>query len=229
MGAAAIKEYAIGAGASLVGIADLATFADYPTLPPDLLTPYTRAVSMAIAIDREIVSRIDQLPTKEYAAHCRQTNALLNALGPSVADWIERQGHNAYPIPASEFIDKDKLMGHISHKAVARMAGIGWQGKQLLIISPEYGPHIRLITVLTDMPLAPDGPVANRCASCHKCADACPVGAIRNVHPAADHYASRDEALEFEKCRARTKANSQMPEVGHPICGVCIKACPWGK
>ena len=48
------------------------------------------------------------------------------------------------------------LFGNISHKAVARTEGIGWQGKSLLIVSPQYGPRIRLATVLTDMPLEPD-------------------------------------------------------------------------
>ncbi len=76
---------------------------------------------------------------------------------------------------------KPTSWAHISHKAVARMAGLGWQGKSLLLINPEYGPRVRLVTILTDMPLTPDGPVKNRCGACLECVQACPASAIKNA------------------------------------------------
>ena len=223
-----LKEFSLKSGASLVGIADLAHFRDYPTFPPDLLAPYTRAVSVALALDPNIIETIDQLPTIEYADHSRAVNEKLNAMATSIVRWITGRGPKAHAVPASAFADPDKLMGHISHKAVARMAGVGWQGKSLLIVTPEFGPRVRLVTVLTDMPLTPDGPIRNRCAECTNCTDACPVGAIRCVLPALEHYASREEALDFGACNSRTITNNAMPGIGARVCGVCIRACPWG-
>ena len=108
------------------------------------------------------------------------------------------------------------------------MAGIGWQGKSLLVVSPEYGPRIRLATVLTDMSLAPDGPIKCRCGACTECTEACPVGAIWNA-TVDGMYTSREEALYFSRCAGRTHENSQIPGIGARICGVCVRACPHGK
>jgi len=225
---AEIKRFALDSGASLVGVADLADFRDYPTFPPDLLAPFTRAVSMAVALDSGVIDAIDQLPTEEYADHYRAVNEKLNCIAEKTANWIIERGHKAHAVPASAFADPDRLMGHISHKAVARMAGIGWQGKSLLIVTPEFGPRVRLVTLLTDMPLTPDGPIKNRCAECTKCTEACPVGAIRCVLPAGGHYASREEAIDFDVCNDRTISNNALPGIGARVCGVCVRACPWG-
>jgi len=54
-------------------------------------------------------------------------------------------------------------------------------------------------------------------------------GAIRGVGT-KDRYASREEALYFERCRDRlTQENAKLTDVGVPICGVCIKVCPFGR
>jgi len=224
-----LKRFAINNGASLVGVADLGHFRNYPTFPPDLTEPYTRAVSVAIALDDGVIDAIEQLPTVQYADHYRAVNEELNAIAEKIVNWIIEHGHKAHAVPASAFADPERLMGHISHKAVARMAGIGWQGKSLLIVTPDFGPRVRLVTVLTDMPLAPDGPIENRCGECTKCTEACPVGAIRCVLPAGEHYSSRDEAIDFATCNDRTIANNSLPGIGARVCGVCVRACPWGE
>jgi len=61
------------------------------------------------------------------------------------------------------------------------MAGLGWQGKSLLIINPKYEPRVRYATFLTDLPLTPDEPIENKCGKCKQCIKACPVGAIKNL------------------------------------------------
>jgi epoxyqueuosine reductase QueG len=108
------------------------------------------------------------------------------------------------------------------------MAGIGWQGKSLLVISPQFGPRIRLATVLTAMPLDADGPVRNRCGRCRECVKACPASAIKNV-TTEGHYADRDEALFFGRCAAKTLEFRNRPGIGARICGVCVRACPFGR
>jgi len=223
-----IKEFARTSGATLVGVADLAHFRDYPTFPPDLLLPFTCAVSIAVALEDDVIDAIDQLPTIEYADHYRAVNEKLNGIAGKVVNWIKERGHKAHAVPASAFADPDRLMGHISHKAVARMAGIGWQGKSLLIVTEDFGPRVRLVTVLTDMPLTPDGPIKNRCGECANCTEACPVGAIKCVLPIGEYYASRDEAIDFGACNDRTISNNAIPGIGARVCGVCVRACPWG-
>lgn len=226
---AELKTFCRSSGADLAGIADLAPFQEgWPTLPSDLLLAYTRAVSVGLRLDDTIMDAIAGHPTTDYAEQYRALNADLDRLTAAISAWIIKKGYRAEAVAASKIMDMDKLLGAVSHKAIARMAGIGWQGKSLLIVSPEFGPRIRLATVLTDMPLMPDGPIRNRCGSCTECTEACPAKAIRNV-TAVDGYADREEALFFDRCVNRTYENSLLPGIGARICGVCVRACPHGK
>lgn len=224
-----LKVFCKSSGADLAGIADLAPFHQgWPTLPADLLLPYTRAVSVAVRLNNDIVNAIHTHPTIEYAEHYFAVNADLDRLTAEITAWITGRGYGAEAVPASKIMDLEGLLGAISHKAVARMAGVGWQGKSLLIVSPEFGPRIRLATVLTDMPLRADGPIENRCGSCTACINDCPVAAIRNTSAGA-RYSSREEALIFGRCAERTYENSLRPGINARICGVCVRACPYGR
>jgi epoxyqueuosine reductase len=224
-----LKSFCLARGADCTGIADLAPFkAGWVVLPENLIDSYTCAVSIAKRLDDEIMDEIDRGPTVRYADHYREVNTHLDAIAAAVTGWIEKQGYRAKTIPASFIADEENLLGNISHKAVARMAGIGWQGKSLLIVNPEHGPRIRLTTVLTDMPLSPDGPLKNRCGACTECAKACPASAIRNVNTQS-RYGTREDALYFSRCAEQTLRNKDLPGIGARICGVCVKVCPFGK
>jgi epoxyqueuosine reductase QueG len=224
-----LKNFCKSSGADLVGIADLEPLKHgLPTVPESILARFKYAVSVAIRLDTEIINSITDHPTPEYAGHYRNINASLDALTSGLVQWILQQGYHAQAIPASRIVDETNLLGNVSHKAVARMAGIGWQGKSLLIISPEFGPKIRLATVLTDMDIEPDTPVKNRCGECSECAKACPASAIKNVSTNS-YYTDRHDALYFNRCADKTWEFNEMPGIGARICGVCVKACPFGR
>jgi epoxyqueuosine reductase QueG len=223
-----LKRTAVEAGASVARVADLDRLRGLETLPPDLLDGFRYAVSMAVALSDPIIESVTDQPTPIYASHYSRVNALLDRTALKVTRYIEERGARAMPLPASQTLDEERNVSYLSHKAVAVAAGIGWQGKSLLTVSPDYGPRIRLVTVLTDADLEPDEPIRNRCGGCTRCTDACPVGAIKNVNTDS-HYASREEALHFERCvRQLRQVFTPMEHIGAPICGVCIKVCPWG-
>lgn len=216
-------------GAHLVGVADLSRLRGIITCPDGLLAGYTCAVSMALHVSDAIVDMIQDVPTPLYHEHYQVVNGMLDVLATRTVFWLQEHGWSALPIPASKTMDTNELLGAVSHKAVAVAAGLGWQGKSLLTVSPQYGPRIRLVSVLTDAPLISDAPLKNRCGECSCCADACPVGAIRNVST-ENHYSNREEAIDFERCKQRVMVeNMRLPHIEHPICGVCIRACPWGR
>lgn len=224
-----IKSFCKSSGADLVGIADLEPFKNgWVVLPENLLKPYNFAISIAMHLDDNIVNAINDRPTPEYAQHYKKVNASLDRITSQLVQFIINRGFTATAIPASHIVDETNLLGNISHKAVARMAGIGWQGKNLLIVSPAYGSRIRLATVLTDMPLIPDKPLKNRCGKCSKCAEACPASAIKNVNTET-HYESRDAAIHLDRCYRRLCGFKANPEIAATICGVCIKVCPFGR
>jgi epoxyqueuosine reductase QueG len=216
-------------GASLVGVADTRHFNELPLDPPDLLSPFKRALSIAIRLPGAVFEQIIDRPTPIYGAVYKIANRTLDDIAFHTVGILQNDGFKGLLIPASQTVDRERWYGAISHKAVARMAGLGWLGKSLLLVNPVHGPRIRLSTVLTDAPLAADEPMENRCGDCMLCADACPVDAIKGVKT-EDHYPSRDAALHFSRCVEKLVGEfSKLPNVGGAVCGICIKACPYGR
>jgi epoxyqueuosine reductase len=238
----ALKEKIKGWGGDLVGFADVVPLKDLPVDPPDLLEPFSTAVSIAVSLPWATFGEIKDKPTLIYENIYQTANRILDELAFKTAKSLAIDGFYSLPIPASQVTDEKNWYGAISHKAVARMAGLGWQGKNLLLITRLYGSAVRLITILTNAPLVVDGPVKNLCGKCTRCQEACPAGAIKGI-VTKDHYHDRDEALFFDKCVAQLKKHSIMldtyplkvserdpePTYHKLICGLCIKACPFGK
>lgn len=223
-----LEAAAQGYGASVARVADLARLQGLPTIPDNLFDGYIRAISIAARISDAVIDAIHDRPTPLYQQHYLQVNALLDQVALKIALLLQEQGAKALPIPASQTLDRENWRSHLSHKAVAVAAGVGWQGKSLLAIHPKYGPRIRLVTVLTDARIEPDAPLKNRCGSCDACSTACPSQAIKN-NRTDSHFPSREDALHFERCVEHlTNVCAKLPHIGNMICGVCIKVCPWG-
>lgn len=224
-----IKQKAMELGADLVGIADLSRVQGLPTLPEGLFGNYTHAIVIAVAVSREVFEMISDGPTPLYLHHYLATNTLLDNVALQLQNEILRKGFRALAIPASQVLDRTNWLAHLSHKAMGKAAGLGWQGKSLLLVTPQYGPRVRLATVLTDAPLEADSLQANRCGTCQQCQKACPAGAIKGGSW-EDHPQTREEALYFSRCVEKVNEDfAKRPEIGKPICGICISVCPWGK
>ena len=224
-----VKDRIIDLGVDLVGIADVEPLKELKVDPPDLLKSFTRAVSIALKLPAAVFEEISARPTPIYKSVYLTANLTLDQIAFRTAMALQDDGHYSLPIPASQVLDQENWYAAISHKAVARMAGLGWQGKNLLLITPQYGSRVRLATVLTTAPLDVDGPVKNRCGDCTACQDACPAQAIKGVNTKT-HYKSRNEAMYFSRCVEKVEGEfAKIPEIGFPICGICIKVCPFGR
>ncbi|MGB3210415.1 MAG: 4Fe-4S double cluster binding domain-containing protein [Desulforhopalus sp.] len=216
-------------GASIIRVADTARLSGNATEPADLLADYPRAISIAVRLSDAIMDGVDDQPTPLYASHYSRVNALLDDLAIRTTNLLQAHGAKAVPVPASMILDSQRWTSFIPHKAVAIAAGIGWQGKSLLVVHPEYGPRLRLVTVLTDADLTPDTPLKNKCGKCNQCRDHCPAGAILGVNTDS-HYANRSEAIDLKRCVYQVRdVFGQLPNIVPLICGVCIAVCPWGR
>ena len=212
-------------GADLIAVADTSRMAGMDTRPDDLLNNFPRAISIAVQLADGVIETISDAPTELYSQHYQRVNTLLDHIASRVSCFLQNNGAKALPIPASQILCKERVGSYISLKAVATNAGLGWQGKSLLLVTPQYGPRIRLVTILTDLDLPVDKPIKNRCGKCTKCTDACPAGAIKNVNTEL-HYSSRNEAVNLSSCVDHLNKVSGYGNLMPYICGVCVAVCP---
>lgn len=115
---------------------------------------------------------------------------------------------------------------------LAIQAGLGQYGRHGLLITPEYGPRVRIAKIFTDLPLAADEPidfgVTEFCNMCRRCSDGCPIKAIASGEPSAQRHncstikGVKKWSVDGEKCfKYWTNQGTD--------CSICIRVCPYNK
>ena len=214
-----IKTLAFEYEFSLAGVADITEIRKQFHLDLDFVSRFDRAISLGKRLSDPIIEDIKDRPTLLYFHHYRQLNFFLDRGAFLLSSRIQNQGFQALPIPASQMIDWDKQRSHVSHKMVGQEAGLGWIGRNNLLVNPQLGSRYRLVTILTDMPLEPDKVLDRDCGECRECLATCPAHAIKENQEDFDHWACFDKLKEFRR----------QGIVGQHICGVCVKACKGPK
>jgi epoxyqueuosine reductase QueG len=196
-----LEKIAQAGGVRAFGVADLeAVEREVPGLFDRVGARFRRGIVMAMAL---------------YFHAYRQLNYRLDDAAYAVCEALSSAGHRSLAVAASQIISNDPPKGHISHRHLGMAAGIGWIGRSGLLVTPRYGSRVRLVTVLTDAPLAADEPMAFSCGRCAACVKVCPAKAIRG----------KPEDFDLAACYAKLTEFTRIQYVGQHICGVCVKAC----
>jgi len=174
--------------------------------------PY--AISIAFPLNDEIIDSIEHKPNLLYQQHYRSINQRLEAEALELARSIQSSGFRALPAPVT--VSVDPFHGHLSHRMAAMLSGQGWIGKSALLITPGFGARVRLVTVLTNLPLSPPPQsMVFKCGDCRDCIEACPVNAIT------------EDARNFKRelCYRYLESLINQDVVEEWICGLCVKVC----
>ena len=137
----------------------------------------------------------------------------------ALAGWMHRE----FACEVKVFVDTAPVM----EKPLARLAGLGWQGKHTNLVSRRYGSWLFLGEVYTTLELAADAPEADYCGSCRRCLDVCPTAAF----PAPYRLDAR-RCIPYLTIEHKGHIGREFRRpIGNRIfgCDDCLAVCPWNK
>lgn len=210
-----LKKFCLGLGIELFGVADISKIKDGFALSQKTLEKLDKAVCLGMRLSGSVLDEIADAPTRLYFHHYRTANVFLDQAAIRIANFIQKEGYSALPIPASQILDWKNQRAHLSHKELAVSAGLGWIGRNNLLVNKHLGSQLRLSSILTDMPLELDKKSQESCGACRLCVKACPASAIKDNPSDFDHMKCFEKLKEFQKLRLTDQY----------ICGVCVNAC----
>lgn len=153
-----------------------------------------------------------------FQPHLDFLNGRLNRAIYELAKVYRGAGFRAIPLPSQGTPNDMRFMnGILSFKHAAQYAGLGSIGRSSLLITPKFGPRVRLACLLTDANIPSGGPSgADPCASCPGlCVDHCPAGALA-MAPHGERYVINKFA-----CYTFRHASGG--------CSTCLNVCPEGR
>ena len=168
-------------------------------------------------------------PSMVYKEQYDTSNRIMDDMGYSLAKYImtEKQ-YRAMFFPRDCYDGMEALLRHedaaFSHVVAGYYAGVGTIGDSHNLITAQYGPRIRLVSVITDAPIAPDSKLEeDLCIHCKICLNRCPAQCFSEMKEQAS-----SGIYEFDKDKC-TLYHMDLIEQHRFPCGYCATFCPVGN
>lgn len=198
--------------------------ADLREQPVRLLPGAHSVICVALKYGREPVTAPEEgRPVGRVAAYARGRDyhvVLRTMLHELVKRLRERLQE---PFAARICVDTAPVL----ERELARAAGLGWIGKNTSLLNRQLGSYLFLGEVLTTLELTPDQPVADHCARCTRCLDACPTSALR-----APHQLDASRCISYLTIEHRGEVREDLQrQMRNWVfgCDVCQEVCPYNR
>lgn len=121
------------------------------------------------------------------------------------------------------FVDSAPVM----ERQWAAKSGLGWLGKNTLLLNKQFGSYFFIAELVIDLELAPDGPIKDYCGTCTRCLDACPTAAF-----AGPHVLDASKCISYLTIELKDEIPSEFErKYDHWVfgCDICQEVCPWNR
>jgi len=213
-------------GANLVGFAPASRWSGgaEPALPyhPESIWPQARTV-IVLGVPM-LLPIIESTPSINYQEMYNAANQTLDQAAFRLSAWLNDQGHAAIYLCRDGYGSLDilrrKPAASFSHVIAGKYAGLGTIGLSHMLITPEYGPRVRLVSIFTSAPIPGDRLIKGElCNGCGLCARLCPVQAFTKVKGQVIANMAKDPC---------TERHQQLRKANCWPCGICAKVCMVG-
>lgn len=218
-----------GWGVHMVGFASADAWDEPPFTPfppkefsPKAIFPGCRTVIvLGLPVTLPI---LETSPSIWYQELYKNLNAQLDERAYQLSELLNRSGYPSAYVPRDGYGTVELLLDNpcafFSHRHAAYLAGLGTFGINNMLLTKEYGPRQRFVSVFTNAELPSDRPMdKNLCVRCMRCVKACPVQAIGEAgYPRS--------SIDKRKC---TERSIELKKDHRSPCGICIKVCPVGE
>lgn len=222
-----ITEFSRNLGATLVGFAPASRWDEYgeaePAYRPAAIWPQTKSVIvLGVPV---LLPILESTPSINYVELYDTTNILLDQIAYRLAVFLSERGHGAIFLPRDAYGDIQVLVkkpaAAFSHVFAGKYAGLGTIGYSHVLLTPQYGPRVRYVSVFTSLELEPDAVIEkDLCTNCRLCQKLCPSQAFTTREDSIIAHMNKKSCAEHH---AKLRTEHRYP------CGICIKVCPVGE
>ena len=176
---------------------------------------YSGAILIGIVLSSNYILRLSKENILDHSEFSEKENSA-DKLAEWTADFIIAKGYKAYAQSERNlingFYDVNAKTTPLPHKKIAMLAGLGWIGKDNLLVTQEYGSALCMCSVLTNAPLPTKNKpiIMPKCGECTVCKDICPTGVIHGS--IWEIGMNRDLIVDVYNCET---------------CLKCLVNCPW--